>query len=184
MGKRGISNRKKILIIDGYNIIGAWDDLMHILKDANFDSARDSLNLKLSEYASFTGVECTVVYDAYKVKHTGSYEKFYKNLTVVYTKEQETADSYIERLVSSIGHKKSLDLTVATDDYAVQQIILGKGGSRITSRELKILIEDNGKKLKKTIDKNHNNMPYKLLDMISEDMKKKLDNMRKGKIES
>lgn len=125
------------LIVDGYNVINAWTDLKEIA-DNNLEEARDRLDFMMEEYASYKGVFAIVVYDAYRVRSVSRREREGKNLRIVYTKENQTADSYIEKLITELGPKRHLNIAIATDDMAEQQIVLGKGGSRISTRELRI----------------------------------------------
>lgn len=123
---------KEILLVDGYNIIFAWSELKDLAAD-NLNQARDALLDIMSNYQGFKKCEVIVVFDAHKVK--GSVRKVcpYNNIDVVYTKEAETADHYIERLVHLIG--KDYRVRVATSDALEQSIILGKGATRISAKE-------------------------------------------------
>ncbi len=124
---------KQYLLVDGYNIIFAWDDLKE-LADDNLGAARDKLMDILSDYQGSCGCEVILVFDAYKVQGgTGSVQK-YHNIYVVYTKEAETADQYIERTAHEIGH--NYDVTVATSDGLEQVIIRGQGCRLLSAREL------------------------------------------------
>lgn len=119
---------KEYLLVDGYNIIFAWDELK---KDAreSLDFARNNLINRLCNYQGYAGVEIILVFDAYKVKkNPGSVEK-HRNISVVYTKEAETADTYIERVSHELSKKHRV--RVATSDGAEQMIILGGGALRI-----------------------------------------------------
>lgn len=121
------------LLVDGYNIIFAWDDLKTAAEDS-LDLARTLLINRLCAYRAMRGTEVIVVFDAYKVKgNPGSVEQVH-NLSVVYTKEAETADSYIERVTRELGKKHNV--RVATSDYMEQLIILGSGALRISANEL------------------------------------------------
>ncbi len=125
--------KEKYLLVDGYNIIFAWDELKS-LAAATLDGAREALNEILSNYRARKGMELIVVYDAYRV--SGHPEEFfnYHNITVVYTKEAETADKFIERFAHA---KASLyDITVATSDGLEQIIIRGAGCRLMTARDL------------------------------------------------
>lgn len=122
------SDCKEYLLIDGYNIIFAWDELKALAKDS-LDSARNQLIHRLCNYQGFSGVEIILVFDAYKVKkNPGSVEK-HRNISVVYTKEAETADTYIERVTHALSKKHRV--RVATSDGYEQMIILGNGALRI-----------------------------------------------------
>ncbi len=134
-GKRGrgsfAAGKEDFLLVDGYNIIFAWEDL-HSLAEVNIDGARDRLMDICSNYQGFTGCTLILVYDAYKVKgNPGSVQK-YHNIYVVYTKEAETADQYIEKTVHEIGRKHNV--TVATSDRLEQMIIWGEGAARLSAQ--------------------------------------------------
>lgn len=126
--------KEKYLLIDGYNIIFAWDDLKELARD-NLDGARMKLMDMMCNYQSFKQETVIIVFDAYKVEGNRGEALDYHNIHIVYTKEAETADAYIERLVGSISHK--YDVTVATSDALEQMIILGKGAMRLSARGLK-----------------------------------------------
>lgn len=139
-GKRSQKNQKspsegdkEYLLVDGYNIIHAWDDLEEIAQD-NMDGARMKLADILCNYQGFRKNILILVYDAYRVK--GHQEEIikYKNIYIVYTKEAETADQYIEKTVHDLGRK--YHVTVATSDGTEQVIIMGQGARRQTAREL------------------------------------------------
>lgn len=129
---------KEYLLVDGYNIIFAWEDLRE-LAAVNIDSARDKLMDELCNYQGYMGNTLILVFDAYKVKgNPGSVMK-YHNIYVVYTKEAETADQYIEKTVHEIGKKYSV--TVATSDALEQMIIWGSGATRLSARGLREAME-------------------------------------------
>lgn len=120
------------LLVDGYNIIFAWDNLKGIAKN-NLDLARSQLINILCNYQAFKQCELILVFDAYKVKgNTGEIEKIH-NISVVYTKEAETADMYIQKATSQIG--KDRKVRVATSDGMEQLIILGNGAYRVSASE-------------------------------------------------
>ncbi len=169
---------KKILIVDGYNVINAWEDLKK-LSEENLEYAREKLNYVISEYAQFKGYKTIIVYDAYKVKDSVTrYEKI-KNLEIVFTKEKETADTYIERYITELGPKKFLDITVATDDIAEQQVVSGKGGNRISTRQLYIEVNNAQVKIQGKIQKTVKNKRNTLDDFLDKEMIEKLNDMRK-----
>ena len=123
--------KDSFVIVDGYNIIFAWDELKALAKK-NLDSARDSLLEILSNYQGFTGCKMVVVFDAYKVKGAVRKSENIGGIDVVYTKEDETADSYIEKLTGIVG--KDYYVQVATSDNLEQQVILGHGAHRISAK--------------------------------------------------
>jgi len=118
------------LLVDGYNIIFAWDELKAMAQD-NLDAARKALCDLLCNYQGWRKCEVIAVFDAYKVKGgQGSVEK-YHNIHIVYTKEAETADAYIERATYEIGKRHRVK--VATSDGPEQLIILGHGALRVSA---------------------------------------------------
>lgn len=126
--------RENWLLVDGYNVIHAWEELK-ALAAVSFDAARTKLLDILSNYQGYRRCRVLVVFDAYKV--AGRYQaevETYHNIFVVYTKQAETADQYIARAVQEIG--KEYNVTVATSDRLVQLIILGQGALRLSAREL------------------------------------------------
>jgi ribosomal protection tetracycline resistance protein len=129
---------KEYLLVDGYNVIFAWDDLK-ALAVVNIDSARDKLIDVMSNYQGYVGCELILVFDAYKVKQNpGSITK-HGNIHVVYTKEAETADMYIEKTTHELGRKYKV--TVASSDGLEQLIIMGQGALRMSSRGLREEVE-------------------------------------------
>lgn len=138
------NNKEDLLIVDGYNIIFAWDDLKELSK-TNIDAARDKLLDELSNYQGFCGHRVIVVFDAYKVKGRGTSASNYKNLEVVYTRTDEIADIYIERLVHEVRDK--YNITVATNDNLEQMTIMSLGGLRMSAKGL----EDEIKRVQKNI---------------------------------
>lgn len=128
-----LKGEEEYLLVDGYNIIFAWKDLKN-LAQSNIDGARDKLMDILSNYQGYKNQTLILVFDAYKVPgNIGEVQK-YHNIYVVYTKEAETADQYIEKTVQKIG--KHYSVTVATSDAMEQMIILGQGANRISARGL------------------------------------------------
>ena len=126
--------KQQYLIVDGYNIIFAWEDLARIAKE-DLEAARRSLCDTLSSYAGFRKCRVVLVFDGYKVKGNPGEKSQYHNIQVVYTKENETGDSYIEALVSQIG--PNYNLRVATSDALVQLSSLRSGVLRMSARELR-----------------------------------------------
>ena len=117
------------LLVDGYNIIFAWDELKSISRD-NLDAARQRLMDILSNYQGYRRCEIILVFDAYKVPRGVGEVSRYHNIHVVYTKEAETADAYIEKATYALSRKKHR-VRVATSDNAEQLIILGHGALRV-----------------------------------------------------
>ena len=125
---------KEYLLVDGYNIIFAWDELKALSK-INIDSARDRLKDILCNYQGYRKCTLILVFDAYRVKGHREEITKYHNIHVVYTKEAETADMFIEKTVHAIGRK--YQVTVATSDGMEQVIIMGQGGRRMSAAGLR-----------------------------------------------
>lgn len=127
------------LLVDGYNVIFAWDSLKELSKDNNLDGARNALINILCNYQGYKKCEVILVFDAYKVKgNTLEVEKV-NNINIVYTKEAETADMYIEKVTHKLA--KNHKVRVVTSDALEQLIILGNGALRVSSREFLYEIE-------------------------------------------
>ncbi len=129
--------KEKLLVVDGYNIIYAWEELKS-LAPKNLDSARDKLIDIMSNYQGAIGSEVILVFDAYRVKGRGRSTLDLPNLKVVYTAEGETADAYIEGLAAKYGKKK--DMTVATSDRLEQTVAWGSNCRRMSARELEMAV--------------------------------------------
>ena len=130
--------QEEYLLVDGYNIIFAWDDLKALARE-NLDAAREALINRLSNYQGYHKCHVIVVFDAYKVKGgTRSVERHH-NIDVVYTKEAETADTYIEKASYRLGKRHRV--RVATSDYTVQLIILGNRATRISADSFRKEVE-------------------------------------------
>ena len=130
--------RQKYIIVDGYNIIFAWDDLSAQAKD-DLDAARRQLCDRLSSYAGFTKCRLVVVFDGYKQKGNPGEKSQFHNIQVVYTKEGQTADAYIESLAHEIG--RDYAVRVASSDGLVQLSSFGSGVLRMSARELREEVE-------------------------------------------
>ncbi|API88164.1 DNA-binding protein [Marinilactibacillus sp. 15R] len=126
--------KKELLYVDGYNMIGAWPELVKLKKLDKMADARDLLLHELSNFAKYQGVEVRIVFDAQLVPGIQQrYDKY--DVIVIFTSEGETADSYIER---SVGEENLLmtNVTVATSDLAEQWIIFQRGAARMSALEL------------------------------------------------
>lgn len=154
---------KEYLFVDGYNIINSWEDLRK-QAEISLEEARYDLLEILSEYHHFSGIEIMVVFDAhYVVGNMGNVED-YKGIRVVFTRENETADHYIERTLNDVGRIKKI--RVATSDWMEQQMVLSRGGTRISARELEMEIQDQYRMIKRRrkINNGENNLKLGNLD--------------------
>lgn len=129
---RPLPKGPEYLLVDGYNIIHAWDNLNKTAKD-NLDLARSQLINTLCNYQAFRQCELILVFDAYKVSGSPGEVEKYHNINIVYTKEAETADMYIQKITNELG--KEHKVRVATSDGAEQLIILGNGAYRVSASE-------------------------------------------------
>ena len=145
------------LLVDGYNIIFAWEELSELAKE-NIDSAREALIEILGNYQGYRKCQVIAVFDAYKVK--GGQRRFEEHggVTVVYTKEAETADSYIERTTYELSGKdgsqtggKRYRVRVATSDRLEQMIILGNNAQRVSARDFKAEVEQVNEEIREFI---------------------------------
>ena len=169
---------EEYLLVDGYNIIFAWEELKE-LANVNIDSARDKLMDILCNYQGFKGCNLILVFDAYKVKeNTGNTQEYY-NIHVVYTKEAETADQYIEKFAHQMGRKYKV--TVATSDGLEQVIIRGQGCRLLSARELEEEIELAAGAMQEEIQKKQKTTRAYLLQHAPEDMTEGLEDIRLGK---
>lgn len=138
------------LLVDGYNIIFAWDELKKLAAN-DLESARDRLIEIMSNYQGWAGYEIIIVFDAYKVKGKHRETEKHFNVSVVYTKEAETADSYIERVTHELS--KENRVRVATSDGIEQMIILGNGAMRMSAKELHQRVKEANVSIRDIIDK-------------------------------
>ncbi|MBQ9890884.1 MAG: NYN domain-containing protein [Firmicutes bacterium] len=129
----GTQAKKDYIIVDGYNMIFAWDELSELAKD-DISAARDRLINMLSDYQGLRGIKTVLVFDGYKVRQGAGSGTDEEGLGVVYTKEGETADAYIQRLVHEIG--KNYNVRVASSDGMVQLFALRSGVLRMSAPEL------------------------------------------------
>jgi len=127
-----IPAKKQCLIVDGYNILFAWEEL-NALSKINIDSARDRLIDMMCGYQGILGYPLILVFDAYKVKGNPGSAYEHHNIYVVYTKEAQTADQYIEKTVHEMA--REYRVTVATSDRLEQMVIFGDGALRVSARE-------------------------------------------------
>ncbi len=144
-GRKNREVRDRYLLVDGYNIIFAWDNLK-VLARENLEAARYKLIDILSNYKSQEYDTIIIVFDAYRVKGNEGSKSKQHNIYIVYTKEAETADQYIERLVNTISGE--YDVTVATSDMVEQVIIMGKGAKKLSAEGLKAEVDSVNKMLK------------------------------------
>lgn len=160
---------KEYLLVDGYNIIFAWDDLKE-LAEVNIEGARNRLMDILGNYQGYTKKTVILVFDAYKVEGGQGEVLKYHNIYVVYTREAETADQYIEKTVHEIG--RQYHVTVATSDALEQVIILGQGAKRLSAQGLKSEIEAAGKEIREKYESARESGKTYLAELIPPELRK------------
>jgi predicted RNA-binding protein with PIN domain len=167
-----------ILLVDGYNIIGAWPELIE-LKNRDLSAARDRLIEKMAEYQAYTGYRVIVIFDAHFVQ---GIERKYKNFKVeiIFTRENESADERIEKMASELNNIKT-QIHVATSDFTEQWVIFGQGALRKSARELLNEMKQIEVAIEKKVDKSSKKKPaskIQLTDEIAEIFEK----WRRGKL--
>ena len=176
--KKNVKNnagKEKYLLIDGYNVIFAWDELNELAK-TNIDGARDRLLDIMCNYQGVKKCNLIVVFDAYRVENHKTEFFDYHNIHVVYTKEAETADQYIEKFAHENGRR--YDVTVVTSDGLEQIIIQGQGCTLISAREFKEYIKANDELIK---EKTSQSVSVKngLFTGVSDEVKRAVDDILK-----
>lgn len=147
--EKSTKSGRQYFLVDGYNIIFSWKELNELSKE-NLEAARTKLMDILCNYQGFKGCELILVFDAYKVKGNPGEVSKYHNINVVYTKEAETADMYIEKVTHEIGKKHNV--TVATSDGLEQMIVIGSGAYRMSAREFEQEIKKTEKEIGEMIE--------------------------------
>lgn len=168
----------KILFIDGYNVINTWPNLKKI-KDYSYESARQRLIETLQNYANYDECSVNIVFDAHKVEgNIEKQENVDKRLSVVFTKDGETADSYIERKVNELGRR--FEVLVVTSDWLEQQTIFQRGAIRISSLEFYHHTIDMEKEITNETEKVTKGNKNRLEDSIDKEVLKKLEKIRRS----
>lgn len=167
-----------LLVVDGYNIIGAWDELQQ-LKEIDMAQARDRLIEWMAEYQAYSGHRVIVVFDAYYVRGMTSKLEAYK-VEIIYTKEKETADECIEKLVKQLKNVQN-QVYVATSDYAEQSTIFGRGALRKSARELYIELKNMEREIQENIQSHKKIRPQSKIK-LDDDVLEKFEKWRRGEI--
>lgn len=169
---------QEYLLVDGYNVIFAWDDLKELAK-VNIEAARNKLMDILCNYQGFKKCVLILVFDAYKVEGYAMEIQKYHNIHVVYTKEAETADQYIEKVVHEIG--KRYHVTVVTSDGVEQVITLGQGGTLTSSREFREEVEIVNRQIMEEAESRRESGKNYLFDHMDEDLARDMEEVRLGR---
>lgn len=166
--------KKQYLFIDGYNIINQWKTLRNYTE--SLANSRDKLIEDLIEYKAYKGINVIVVFDAHMVKGSNEKKEIISGVEVVYTKEHQTADSYIEKQIDKLGRDELVQ--VATSDNAIQQIVMARGGTRISSEEMFMELTKTKQEIKRKAD-SINHKVTNLSNLLDTETLNKLENMRK-----
>ena len=168
---------KRILLVDGYNVLCAWKGVPR----GKLEDARDELIHALSDYAGYSGQQVTLVFDAWQSDRPVRTREQSGSLQVVFTKRGETADHYIERLCD--GYAAAIDagrleVRVATSDGVEQTVVLARGATRLPSREL--IEEVERMRVPPAIVRQSPPKKATVLEHLPEDVRQKLERMRRG----
>jgi predicted RNA-binding protein with PIN domain len=167
----------KTIFVDGYNVIHSWPNLKKI-KDFSYGSSRQELIESLQNYSGFKGYKVYIVFDAQLVKGSLQKKETQGNLIVVFTKEGETADDYIERMVNNIGRKS--EVCVVTSDSLEQQLTFQRGAIRMSSIEFYHEVISTQKKIQINIEKNQLEKRNRLEERIDSETLQKLEKIRRS----
>lgn len=168
----------KILFVDGYNVLNNWSELKNE-KEYSFEGARQKLIDIMHNYASYNNCKVILVFDGYKVLgNLEAIEEINKNLKIIFTKEGETADSYIEREVHNLGRR--YEIYVVTSDSLEQLTIFQRGAVRISTIEFKNEVMKAQNEIK-MIEKNKQSQKNHLQDNVDTKILEKLEKIRRSK---
>ena len=156
---------QNILLVDGYNMIGAWKELRS-LRDENFEDARDRLVELMAEYKAVKGWRVIIVFDAHLVPGT---EQLYiqHDVEVIFTRKNETADERIEKLSTDLKGRK-IQIHVATSDMTEQNVVFGHGALRKSARELEIEMEIIQSNISRKVKETQSEKPSRRIDLPDE----------------
>ena len=172
--------RSKLLLVDGYNVLGAWPELA---KGKPLADARDALIHRLHDYAGYSGQKVVLVFDAWQSDRMQRSVEERGPLTIVFTQKGETADHYIERQCDEHARAVELgrlELRVATSDNTEQTVVFGRGAIRISSRELIYEMlkarQDGGKYIRPAVRSGRSTV----LEHLPEDVRSQIEKLRRG----
>ena len=176
-----MAGKSKLLIVDGYNVLGAWPELS---KGQSLADARDALIHRLHDYAGYSGQRIILVFDAWQSDRLERSSETRGSLSIVFTQKGETADHYIERLCDEHAREVELgrlELRVATSDGTEQTVVFGRGAVRISSRELiweMRQARQSGSQYAHPLTRASGRST--IMDRVPEEIKAKLEKLRRG----
>lgn len=166
----------EILLVDGYNIIGAWKELRALKADKLVD-ARDRLIEMMAEYQAFSGWRVIVVFDAHMVPGIEKKKKQHQ-VEVIFTRKNETADERIEKLTTSLATRRD-QIHVATSDFTEQWVVFAQGALRKSARELELEMELVQSNISKQVRIIHDQRPSSKI-LLSDDIAEIFEKWRRG----
>ena len=169
--------KKRYLIIDGYNMIGQSSTLSTVAKE-NLEEAREQLLDTIANYNALIADEIVCVFDAYEQSGIER-EYFYHGVKTIFTKEKETADSFIERYVYELYNKHTTHITVVTSDMSEKNVIFGSGAARISSREMWRELKENEVVVNKSLDDFSEKKP-RIRIPLSNEILEEFEKIRRG----
>ena len=172
--------KERLLIVDGYNVLGAWPELS---KGKPLADARDALIHRLQDYAGYSGQKIVLVFDAWQSDRMQRTEEQSGLLDIVYTRKGETADHYIERMCDENARRVELgrlELRVATSDNTEQTVVFGRGAVRISSRELIYEMRTTRQSGAAYVQPGIKSGRTTVLDHLPEDVRRQLEKLRRG----
>ena len=169
--------KDRYLIIDGYNMIGQSRELSKVARES-LEEAREQLLDVIANYNAVVADEIVCVFDAYEQSGIER-EYMYHGVKTVFTKEKETADSYIERYVYNLYNKHTTHITVVTSDMSEQHAIFGAGAYRVSSREMWRDLKENAMTVSKSVDDFNERKPRTRIS-LSKDVLAELEKIRRG----
>ena len=169
--------KERYLIIDGYNMIGQSRELSKVARES-LEEAREQLLDVIANYNAVVADEIVCVFDAYEQSGIER-EYMYHGVKTVFTKEKETADSYIERYVYNLYNKHTTHITVVTSDMSEQHAIFGAGAYRVSSREMWRDLKENAMTVSKSVDDFNERKPRTRIS-LSKDVLAEFEKIRRG----
>ena len=170
-----------LLIVDGYNIVNAWPQLI-AMQQVSLDAARDTLLRILADYSGYSGTAIWLVFDAYMVKNAALKDENINGVRVVFTANGDTADAFIERELSALlQRQRRLKVRVATSDRVEQGMILGMGAIRMSARELELEIEQTRKQRNYAYVEPNRLQKKVLIERLQPEVADKMEKLRRKK---
>ncbi len=171
-----------LLIVDGYNIIHAWDELRKLGEELDLEAARDRLLHILANYSGESRLQIIVVFDAYQTERLTSSVRKESGVDVVFTPKGMTADTYIEHLVENMD-TRNYPVQVATSDAAEQSMVLGSGAVRLSARELRLRCGEAVRRQQEYMTRKETVKPHTLENVLPPEIMEKLRNAIREKKE-